>query len=145
MEMNREQQVSASPTASGSSPLEIPRGSQTPPVPWESSGEKSRSLEEEARGRISPIPISRGIAISAAGRPLLPCGVQGMESSSPRAGIPQGEMRYSTLGKKNTKGDTEGKEAGNERIETLYQPYVERGGKNPQKSVDKSGGFWDLG
>jgi len=39
------------------------------------------------------------------------------------------------LGKKNRKGDTEGREAVNERTETLYQPHMERGGKNPLKRV----------
>ena len=68
MEMRREQQVTASPVASGPSPLETPRGSQTPHAPWEPSREKSRSLEEEGGGGSAPSPHPRAL-------PLLPLAI----------------------------------------------------------------------
>lgn len=37
------------------------------------------------------------------------------------------------LGEKNRKGDTEGKEAGNERTKTFYQPHMEKGWGEPSK------------
>lgn len=49
--------------------------------------------------------------------------------------------------KKSRKGDTEGKEAGNERTETLYQPHVKRGGwrnlKRVLTSLEASGTLGD--
>lgn len=98
-------------------------------IPRESSGEKSRSLEVEDGGGSAPSPHPMALPLLPLAVLPLPVFVRGTESSSPRASIPQG--------KKNRKGDTEGKEAGNERTETLYQPHVdvERGRKNPLKRV----------
>lgn len=107
MEMHQDQQVSASATASGPS-LQTPRGSQTPPVPWEPSAEKPGSQEGEGGGGSAPSPRPTTpplLTLAVRSLSAVSVRVQGMESRSPRASSPWGEMSCSMLGK-NRKGDT---------------------------------------